>query len=139
MLILCSFVPRSGEGKKLTAVVVLWSHYQSPRKRRVETELDIRAVQEGRACGTNIRGENSIVESSTGVVAVDVEVVVCRVVSASGLEMEEVLGRVASTENRVGRDGGDQQSEQREELHSEKTPMFCSDQLGAIVISILNR
>lgn len=58
-------------------VVVLWSHYQSPRERCVETELDIRAVQEGRARGANVRSENSIVESSTGVVAVDVEVVVC--------------------------------------------------------------
>lgn len=79
MLILCSFVPRSGQegGGKLTTVVVLWSHYQSPRERCVETELDIRAVQEGRARGANVRSENSIVESSTGVVAVDVEVVVC--------------------------------------------------------------
>lgn len=93
-------------------------HLEAVRK-VVEVELDVGAVQEASAGSLLVGSEDGIIQGSTGVVGIDVEVVVLLVGSLSGLEMEGLGGGVGGAGSVEERGGGDRrdEGEKGEELH----------------------
>lgn len=109
---------REGTGS-LTCIVVLDAHLESPGERGAQVELGVGAVQEGRAGRSDVRGQHGIVKSRTGVVGINVEVVVVVVGSARGLQVEGLGGvaGLAGVQHRASSHSRRQQGKRGKELH----------------------
>lgn len=104
--------------RRLTSIVGRTAHGESPREVRAQEELHAGVVQDGLVRNRGIRGEDGIVEPGTGVVPVDVEVIVLGVGSTGGLEVEWLGGVEVLTgfQDRVGRHCGGQEGQASEDV-----------------------
>lgn len=109
-----------GGARRLTGIVDRTAHVESPREVRSEEELHVGAVQDGLAGTRGVAGEDGIIETSAGVVRDHVEIVVLRLGSARGLQVEWLGGVEVLTgmQDRVGRDGGDQEGQAAEDVEA---------------------
>lgn len=75
-------------------------HDQAPWERRVQGELDMRSVEEGRLGRFEVCRKDGVVLCRGGMVAVHIEIVMFRVRGASRLQVE--LLRLVDESDRIG-------------------------------------
>lgn len=94
----------------LTSVISNAHGIHAPWERSVVVELKLGAVQETSASSLDIRRKDGVIETSSRVVSVNIEIVVVWVFRSRGLEMEfvGVLAIAATDLEWAGRRGADQ-------------------------------
>ena len=92
------------------------------------------AVEEGRASRSDVRSEHGIVKSRTGVVGIDIEVVVVVIGSARGLEVEGLGGvaGLAGVQHRASSHSRRQQGKRGKELHCGRCGREVDEEVGKL-------
>lgn len=112
---------------KHTGIVGIASKDKTPRETSAQLELHSGIVQDSRARRTDVRSEDGIIEPSSRVVGIDVEVVMVGKIRLGGLEPEGLSCVCVSGGDGVGgdNDGSEEERESREKLHFDYCCGYC--------------
>ena len=108
------FIPKQINKSKHTSIIRIARHQHPKCQPGTQLELKVGSIQNSRTGSSSTLAENGIVESRSGVVSVDVEIVVV-VVLGGGLESEWFTS--VPGEDGSGSYGGSEESERGKELH----------------------
>lgn len=108
-------------------IVGIASKDKTPRETSAQLELHSGIVQDSRARRTDVRSEDGIIEPSSRVVGIDVEVVMVGKIRLGGLEPEGLSCVCVSGGDGVGgdNDGSEEERESREKLHFDYCCGYC--------------